>query len=351
MSVMTQSREQLSSEELAIVLSHYDLGIVSAVKELPRGSHAAAKLVITTSEGRFILKRRPKGEVDPYRVAFSHSLQSFLASRNFPLPHLIGTREENNSMLKWGNSIYEIFEFIEGQPYDGGLVATYEAGRTLGMYHRLVQEYEPQWEPPHGHYHDSPSVVSSFKNLVEVLARLESTQGRKRELVDLLRRLRAAYTDAAKAANDLGLQEWDTQIVHSDWHPGNMLFDQGHVVAVIDYDAARIQPRVMDVANGCTQFSFVAGGRDLSAWEDRTDDQRARRFLRGYDEVNILSKAEMEAVPYLMEEVLIAQTIPPILRTGTFAELDGFHFLQVVLRKVYWLTEHRQRFELDVTED
>lgn len=348
---MPQSREQFTPEELAIVLSHYDLGFVTEVKELPRGSHAAAKLVISTSKGSYLLKRRPKGEVDPYRVAFSHSLQSFLASRNFPLPHLIGTREENISMLKWGNSIYEVFEFVTGQAYDGSIVATYEAGRTLGLYHQLVQEYRPQWDPPHGHYHDSTSVYSSFKQLAEVLARAESTQGRKRELIDLLKRLRAAYMDASRAANALGLPEWDTQIVHSDWHPGNMLFDQGHVVAVIDYDAARIQPRVMDVANGCTQFSFVAGGRDLSAWEDRTDDLRARRFLRGYDEVNILSKVELEAVPYLMIEVLIAQTIPPIMRTGTFADLDGFHFLQVVLRKVNWLTEHRERFELDVPEE
>ena len=348
---MPQPREQFSSEELAIVLSHYDLGIVTAVNELPRGSHAAAKLIITTTAGRYILKRRPKGEVDPYRVAFSHSLQSYLASQNFPLPHLIGTRKENNSMLKWGNSIYEVFEFIEGQPYDGNVVATYAAGRTLGLYHLLVQQYQPQWDPPHGHYHDSPTVVTSFKPLAEVLARSESTHGRKREMVSLLKHLRAAYNAAAKAANELGLPDWDSQIVHSDWHPGNMLFDKGHVVAVIDYDAARIQPRVMDVANGCTQFSFVAGGRDLAAWEDRTDDLRARRFLRGYDEVNVLSKVELAAVPFLMQEVLIAQTIPPILRTGNFAELDGFQFLQVVLRKVNWLTEHCSRFDLDTTDD
>lgn len=328
------------------MLSNYDLGIVVGISEFPRGSHAAAKMVVATTTGKYLLKRRPKGEIDPYRVAFAHSLQRFLASKNFPLPHLIGTRGENNSMLKWGNSIYEMFEFIDGQPYDSGLVATYEAGKVLGLYHRLVRDYQPAWEPPRGHYHDSRSVYVSLKPLGEALLRRPSTKGRRAELIDLLKRLRAAYADAAQAANALGLPEWGSQIVHSDWHPGNMLFEDGHVVAVIDYDAARIQPRVMDVANGCTQFSFVAGGRDLSNWEARTDHMRVRRFLRGYDEMDLLTKAELRAIPFLMQEVLIAQAIPPIIRTGTFAELDGFEFLKVVLHKVEWINANQPQFEI-----
>ena len=130
-----------------------------------------------------------------------------------------------------------------------------------------------------------------------------------------------------------------------------MLFDGGHVVAVLDYDAARIQPRVMELANGCLQFSIVTGGRDLSTWEARTDRLRAKRFLRGYDEINTLSKAELATVPLLMQEVLIAQAIPPILRTGTFAGLDGFRFLQVVLRKVQWLDENGSLLDLDAPDN
>ncbi len=347
---MTQQREQFTSEELAVVLSNYDLGIFSGVSEFPHGSHAAAKVVIATDKGRYLLKRRPKGQVDTHRVAFAHALQGFLFKKNFPLPHLIGTRDQNNSMLKWGDSIYEVFEFVDGEPYDKGLVATYEAGKTLSLYHALVRDTKPKWDPPRGHYHDSKSVYASFKPLAETLVNTESVHGRKGKLIELIKHLRAAYARAAKAANDLGMSKWETQIVHSDWHPGNMLFREGRVVAVIDYDAARIQPRVMDVANGCTQFSFISAGRDLSKWDERTDVLRAKRFLRGYDEVSVLSTAELEAIPYLMQEVLIAQTIPPILKTRTFAGLDGYRFLKVVLKKVHWLHHHRERFELDTAE-
>ncbi|MFQ5500776.1 MAG: phosphotransferase [Phycisphaerae bacterium] len=347
---MVRRRETFSSEELAIVLSNYDLGIVQEVTEFSHGSHAAAKIVVVTDRGKFIIKRRPIGHDDPYRVAFAHSLQRYLASKNFPLPHLIGTRDQNNSMLKIGEAIYETFEFIEGEPYNGGLVATYEAGKTLGLYHRLIMHYHSEWDPPRGHYHDSEMVYNAFKPIGEILIKRPSAHGREQELIDLLKALRRYYSNAARAINELGMQEWESQIVHSDWHPGNMLFQQEHVVAVIDYDSARFRPQVMDVANGCLQFSMVTGGRDLSKWEARTDQVRAKRFLRGYDEMNVLSKAELKAIPHLMQEVLIAQAIQPILRTGTFAGLDGFEFLQVMRNKIHWLRKNEPLIDFDVQD-
>src|SRR5690606_1262383 len=94
-------REQFSAEELAIVLSHYDIGVIDSITEFPRGSRKAPKLLIVSEQGKFLLKRRARGKDDPYKVAFCHALQLYLASKQFPLPHLIGTKKENNSMLQW----------------------------------------------------------------------------------------------------------------------------------------------------------------------------------------------------------------------------------------------------------
>lgn len=344
---MAHPRETFNSQELAVVLSNYDLGIVLNVTDFPRGSHAAPKAVVHTDRGRYLLKRRPRAEKDLFRVAFSHELQAYLASKNFPLPHLIGTRKDNVSMLKVGESIYEVFEFIEGGPYDGQHGSTYEAGKILGLYHKLVHEFESQYEPPRGHYHDAKTVYDAFSRVEEIVMKSPSAKGRGLEVTRTILELSQAYASAAQFVNDLGLNQWELQIVHSDWHPGNMIFRDGHVVAVIDYDAARIRPRVTDVANGCLQFSLITGGRDLTTWVERADDERARRFLAGYDEINVLSQAELKSTPYLMQEALIAQAIPPILKTGTFAGLDAFAFLAVMLRKVRWLRAHADRIALD----
>ena len=69
------ARHRFDARELAVVLSHYDLGTIETIKSCPLGSRRAPKLRIVTSRGDFLLKRRASGRDDPYRVAFTHSLQ------------------------------------------------------------------------------------------------------------------------------------------------------------------------------------------------------------------------------------------------------------------------------------
>ena len=140
-----------------------------------------------------------------------------------------------------------------------------------------------------------------------------------------------------------GLETWPRQFVHADWHPGNMLFRDNRVVAVIDYDSARLLPRIIDVANGALQFSILGGEEDVSQWPDYVDESRFKRFIRGYDEVMLLSEAEVQATPWLMAEALIAEAVLPIATTGTFGRVDGRRFLEMVQRKVYWITHHHEQ--------
>src|SRR5450631_528953 len=122
-------REKFGAEELVIVMSHFDIGPIASVKEFARGSRKAPKLLITSEKGEYLLKRRAKGKDDPFKVAFSHALQLFLATKQFPLPHLIGTRTDNNSMLQNAGSVYELFEYIRGHTYDSSLESTFDAGK------------------------------------------------------------------------------------------------------------------------------------------------------------------------------------------------------------------------------
>src|SRR3954467_6423309 len=137
-------REKFAVEELAIVLSHFDIGVIDSIVEFPRGSRKAPKLLVVSEQGKFLLKRRAGGRNDPFKVAFSHALQLFLASKQFPLPHLIGTKRDNNSMLQWRNGVYELFEYIPGQSYPQTLEATAESGRVLGLYHKLLHDFKSE---------------------------------------------------------------------------------------------------------------------------------------------------------------------------------------------------------------
>lgn len=339
-------RQRFAADELAIVLSHFDLGTIEKIQEYPRGSRKAPKLILLTDSGLYLLKRRARGKDDKYKVAFCHGIQLHLAARQFPLPHLIGTRKDNNSMLRLGGHTYELFEYIKGTPYDLSLEATQDAGKILALMHKLIRDYRPKYETPVGSYHNAKSVYTAFQALPNTLAKLNPAQ--PAELAQRVSRtnrfLSAAYEDAVRRVEDAGLSGWPTQIVHSDWHPGNMLFRGSRVVAVIDYDAARVHQRIIDTANGALQFSIIGGGDDPAQWPEYIDESRFRRFIRGYDSVpeNVLSRAELRVIPWLMIQALIAESAIPIAATGRFARMDGAGFLEMVQKKVAWLQGHHE---------
>ena len=336
-------RDQFVADELAIVLSHFNLGTIDSIQEFARGSRRAPKLILRTDKGVFLIKRRAKGKDDPFKVAFAHALQLYLASKQFPLPHLVGTKKENNSMLQWNGSIYEVFEYISGTGYDNSLQATQDSGKSLALFHKLIREYQPEYEPPRGSYHAARGIQDSMDQIPRTLEKLEprsaGQSGHVREVLDFLR---DSYNAAAIAVNESGLPDWPMQIIHGDWHPGNMLFRRSRVVAVIDFDAARLQQRILDTANGALQFSILGGGDDAAQWPEYLDESRFKRFLRGYDVVNVLSKAELRTLPSLMIEALIAESVIPIAATGSFARMEGLGFLLMIERKVRWILQHTE---------
>src|SRR5438045_6303474 len=250
-------RVKFAADELAIVLSHFDIGVIEDIKEFPRGSRKAPKLLVATEQGKFLLKRCARGKDEAFKVAFCHALQLHLAAKQFPLPHLIGTRKENNSMLQWRGAVYELFEYIPGQNYPQTLEATFDSGRVLGLYHKLLESFKSDWQPPLGSYHMAPSVETGLRAIPEILTKAGTHTAAIDQMLDFLLR---SYNHAAETIEHLGMESWPKQIVHADWHPGNMLYRDNHVVAVIDYDSARLLPRVVDIANGVSQFSIIGGG-------------------------------------------------------------------------------------------
>src|SRR4051794_6528017 len=208
----TGTREAFSPEELAIVMSHFDIGVIDSIVDYPKGSRKAPKLLIVSDQGKFLLKRRARGKDDPFKVAFSHALQLYLAAKQFPLPHLIGTKRDNNSMLQWRNGVYEIFEYIGGQSYPQTLEAAFDSGGILGLYHKLLLDFKTDFQPPAGSYHLAPSVEAGLRQIPATLAGAAGEV----DLSALLTFLLESYRFAADEVEQMGIETWPRQIVHAD---------------------------------------------------------------------------------------------------------------------------------------
>lgn len=347
----------ISAGELALVCSNYDIGVVESARKFRRGSGSSPKVVLKTSTGVYLLKRRAAGagRDDPFRVALSHEIQISLRQRGFPAPELIGTRRDHNSMLQTRGRTYELFRFVPGVRDDGSVEAAAEAGSALGLLHTLLADFKPGWQPPSGGFHSASPIT---RRLGELPGRLADPS-----LRGPVQALTIAYQEAGRRAGE-GVSSSPTQLLHGDWHPGNMLFVRtetglGRILAVVDFDSVRLGPRVLDAASGALQFSLVrtrhAGRARTEVKENpqqnpiRLSDSRFAAFVQGYHRFArpTLGLSELAALPWLMVEALVAEAAVAAgglgKATGRVAPSSVPTLLRFVEKKVGWLMENAPR--------
>jgi Ser/Thr protein kinase RdoA (MazF antagonist) len=335
---MPRGGAHFSSEELAQVLSHYEIGVIHQAKPLSAGNRRAPKMVITSEQGKFLLTRRPKGKDDLYHVAFAHAIQTHLTKKDFPVTSLVATCDENSTILQLDNHIYELFEFVTGSRYDGTAEATTDTGRQLANFHQYLADFAEQWKPPKGSFHDSTVV----RRHLRTTGAEKATQPNKK-LQRIASKLMSFYNASSVCVSELGFDSWPEQIVHGDWHPGNMLFSKSKLTAVLDFDSVKMASRVTDLANGMLQFSIVGNRPNPADWPDYLDQAKLVQFLNGYREVIELSENELGSLLDLMIETMIAEAILPVAATGFFGNLSGLDFLKMIQRKAEWLDRNRDK--------
>jgi homoserine kinase type II len=334
-----RGRQQFDAEELAIVLSHYDIGVIESVTRFDRGSRRSPKVGIVAAGGKYLLKRRAKQRRSVRRVELAHAVQRRLTECGYPAPRLVATRDTGETCLRLAEETYELFEYVSGHGFSRSREQTQDAGRKLGMFHKLLRGFGVPPDAPVGSFHDVNGVRTALHAIPQNLSSHDSVVGMEAELPELTRRLFDAYDRAADAVNQRGFASLPVQVIHGDWHPGNMLFKRDSIVAVIDYDSCRVCQRVVDAANGALQFSLTSGG-DPKDWPNEPDAARLESFVEGYSECITLSDEEWRVLPHLMIEALIGESVFPIAQTGFFGKWAGFGFLSMIDRKVRWLADH-----------
>lgn len=331
-SVSRVEPERFAPRELSDVCARYELGQIVSIREFRRGSPQSPKVVIEAARGKFLLKRRSPRTSDPFRVAFVHGIQLYLNARGFPTPAIIGTRDDNNSILQRDGMVYEMFRFVEGEPASilGAEVAS--AGATLGRLHHLIADHRPAWDG------GAPDARVGF----DIAAALAAVAERIPETAQMVARIHRPVVEAAHALDHSDLAQRENRIIHGDWHPGNLIVREQAVVAVLDFDSARYAPPLVELANGLLQFSMTRIGPDPATWPYEPDEKRLMLFWNAYlgETPSWILEADASLVPWLMIELLVAEAVRPIIETGRFGHLDAVTCLRMVDRKCAWLQQN-----------
>jgi homoserine kinase type II len=298
-----------TQSELRRVIRHYDLGRLTTAQQVKIG-FINENWIVETSQGQYFLKRRHPYLRDPDVIHAQHALVAHIRQAGFPAPAIMPTAS-GETLLVLDDEFYEIHEYIEGAPYDhtnsGHLQ---EAALTLGLYHTYVQGFAPQALHDLGELYSLTILHTNLTNLTEAW-RLEYNH----ELAQIVQQLKAHATDLGTRFAEHGALPH--LVIHGDYYAGNLLFENDRIVGVVDYDKARWQPRVVELAEALIYFASPRPGHlkhlvypGFLEWEPFA------RFLHRYAQVVTLQENEARALPDYVRCIWLSISLQRLLERG-----------------------------------
>ena len=322
----------LTAAVQASIHQSYDLTIKSAI---PIGTGAMSTTMrLATNRGILFLKiyksaRNQSTSAQPnlQRIAFTHTVQTFLYQEGFPVPRLLPNNNGNtfsvcDISLETGE-VYALSEFIEGSDYDvANPEQLHAAGEMLGHFHQGLRQFQPQIQLA------GPSLETEiFVELQERLSRLQPVV--ERDLVSptqidsWIHEVEILKDSVSALHNTQYEQDW---LIHGDYRAQNLKFDGDDIRAILDLDTACSAPRLYDLAYALVFFPAV-----YQATAPTLEQQSI--FLHTYESICPLSETEREMLPVHLRIAFLR---------GITLWLDLYHFVGLNERTRPWIQGYLQ---------
>lgn len=330
-------RERFHSRELTKVLSNWDLGVIHEIREYRRGSRRSPKLRISSEKGSFLLKRKAGGHRQD-RAQCCHALQIDAARGGVPLADLI-PRRSGGTLLAFDGRLYECFRWVPGGRYGRRPGQARNAGIALSRLHGAFIGRGDRAELPEGGFSDTVTVKAQLE---QAIVRLHGqAQEPAAEIEAVASRLRQVLERAEAKLVERGLPLERPEVCHGDFHSGNTLWNEDTLAAVIDFDSARREPHVAEIANAVLHFAMRPRRSDApDTWTVALDPDCLRAFMQGYFAFPPNDPTRMAPmIPWLMQAAMIAETSTPIAREGNFAGIAPMPVMRYSAAVCEWIAQ------------
>lgn len=285
---MPDSGVVLLDDNATEVMSYWDLKPEAwrIVGFVTSGLEGISRPIVEIAGQRYLLRRQPP-ELTENDALFRHAFMRHLARSGLPVPDLL-PRPEGHTYAVLENGIYQLQQWVDGQPFVTGGPAWEDrleaAARTLGRLHQASSTFV--WQP-----HVWPdertgeAIAQAYVDLIAERAASERLPQTVRDGLARVAEQTAARLDPAVEA--LTAEPGPPELhIHGDYQAHNLAFAADTVCAIFDFDAARWDRRVDELAYALLYFTGVRWDDHPSVtpplMDDGLDVPGARRFLAAY---------------------------------------------------------------------
>ena len=309
--------EPFSTSQLQeIITEHYQIGKLVNYEQLLLGYESktyAIETVLDSKRCKYCFRRYKQGrrEAD---VQFEHSVINHLIAKGFNLAaRIINTRDGRSYVRRLEgrddraeDAFYAIFDFLPGEDKytwmapPTSLEVIGNAAAVLARFHNAVFDLNPE-----GQRHE-PGIIEFLPTIARNIEKRAEAAGETQLdicLLDNISLFAENIDRTLEAIDDKKYKELPHQVIHFDYHPSNLKFQNNRVTGLFDYDWTRIEARCFDVAVAVMHFCSLWRGKEdghLGLGKATTFLDSYQRTLKGSKGVGPLSHIELRYLPHLV---------------------------------------------------
>lgn len=255
------------------------------VGTVPGSRGAVLRPVVEIGDMRYVLRRQPP-DLTLADARFRHAFMAHLTASGLPVPSLLPAADGHTWALA-GDGVYELQSYLDGHPFLSSGVASSvrleAAAVMLGQLHQASADFA--WVPhTWPEERSASSIANAYVNLIADAAENDTFAPAIRQGLARVAEGCAARVEQASAA--LRLADTPQLHIHGDYQPHHLAFAEPDVSAIYDFDAARYELRLIELAYSLIYFTGLRwDGRDAFTpplVDDGLDILSAHRYLRAY---------------------------------------------------------------------
>jgi Ser/Thr protein kinase RdoA (MazF antagonist) len=316
-----------------VIRQNYDLGRVEPPQALAAAHQRRhRKLVVVTSRGKFLIKtyRRDPFVLDALR--FQHRLADHLTKNNLPVA-AIAVARDGKRIIEKDDWAMELQQFVEGEPMEVSGETLAVSAEALGKFHEVCRDFpRPERDARMWRFSEVPR--THFGKLFE-RARLE---GDEKKAIQHCNHIALFLRDAGEALSLDNRSQFETGLIHGDWHGGNLIFRGERLAAIVDLEFA---------GDGCYLEDLSYAVSNLCIRTTNKMERLAKRteiVLDHYQRHRTLSYIEEAALYYAIGMKHIA-TVSYQIETqgGIVAGHNASTWLERLATQCDWLGERAKK--------
>lgn len=356
--------ENFTSELKYIISTNYNIGYLMDFEQIHLGSVNKSFIIRTADEIQkktYFFREYNPGKTKN-EIEFEHSVITHLKKKHFALAAgLIHTKDGKTfvNRNKGQDHFYAIFDILPGKDNyswinpDCSKNDLKNAGCVLAKFHNMVFDLKPEQK------RCEPKIMDFLPRIAQNVSICAKKKGEtpfdiclRKNLGTILSTIDQTLNVFVCGAQGSEYKDLVQMVIHCDYHPGNLKFQNNAISGLFDFDWSKVDVRCFDVALAITYFCAI--------WEENCDGslhmEKASNFFKTYQKAFIadpgpLNSPELKYLPHMIKAANI-YVINWVIQDFYNREIIidpciHIKYLQHYIRSLNWLEKKNNFNELE----